>query len=165
MARLPPKGMVFCRPEGAPWEFVRPKLWEEVAGLDPSGSVQASFFTREAGGETIAIYSVPEAAGHIQDLGDPQAVGRAIALAAPDCELLSSEAVTDSIVGQTYYLTHVLYGGVSAGLFKELHELRSITVFEGIRYTCRATATSARWSALPDLQAQLQSTVESFRIL
>lgn len=55
-----------------------------------------------------------------------QEVGRLIAQAAPDCKLLSAGQVYHG--DQPFYMTHVLYGGVSAGLFGLVHELRAITV-------------------------------------
>lgn len=142
----------------------RPRAWEQWTPLDPAGSVQASFYNPDVGGETLAVYAVPAEGKQLIDLGSATEYGKRQAGAAPDCELLSAEALTGAEDGRKYYITHILYYGVSAGLFKEAHEFRSVTIHEGVQYTCRVTAVGAHWDASPRIRDLLRAVALSFRV-
>mmetsp|Transcript_7762 Transcript_7762/g.19993 ORF Transcript_7762/g.19993 Transcript_7762/m.19993 type:complete len:253 (+) Transcript_7762:143-901(+) len=149
-------------PQGT-WTVKRPQAWRQVERLDPAGSVQASFYNPEVGGETLAVYGVPAQGKSLRSLGTAKEYGAKLASAAPGCRLLSAWAVPRG--GQTYYITHILYSGVSAGLFGQAHEFRSMAVSKGVQYTCRVTAPGGRWDGNPNVRGLLQAVATSFRVL
>jgi hypothetical protein len=163
-----------------------PVGWTQVPGLDPSGSIVASFYNPDLpGADVIAVYRSTPAPGSTSTsaaFGSPEAYARALASVAPNGYLQewgqrvggggSSESGSGESDGGgiVIYTARCIFGGNTAGNFGSAMELRAAAVVPprgprpAAQFVLRATTTRYKWLSDAGARRMLREVVAAFAV-